>query len=133
MLLNFHWLCLISGHFFLFNFIFMPQIEPCVGTYLFYKFIGHHNGNEWGSTNALFNDHTGFIAPYAIVFGMQVFFFVCYMIVVAKNDEMTPKYNKLLNTLTIFGSVLVVFWLMVRFGIILKTDYYPAYILSLLL
>jgi hypothetical protein len=43
---------------------------------------------------------------------------------------MSPKYNKLLNSLTIFGSILLIIWLMLRFGILLEDNYYPAYILS---
>jgi hypothetical protein len=41
---------------------------------------------------------------------------------------MSPKYNKLLNSLTIFGSILLIIWLMLRFGILLEDNYYPAYI-----
>ena len=32
-LLNLHWLSLISGHYFLFNFAFQPQTEPCIGNF----------------------------------------------------------------------------------------------------
>ena len=123
-LLNMHWLCLISGHYFLFNFAFNPQTQPCIGTIDIY-ILGHRKGNVWGSTDAFFNQ-SGFIAPYAVIFGLQVFFFVCYLIMINKNIEMTPKYNKLVNTLTIFGIILLIFWLITRFGAILMSFYYPA-------
>ncbi len=87
--------------------------------------LGHKKGNVWGSTDAFFNQ-SGFIAPYAIVFGFQVFVYVCYLIMINKNIEMTRKYNKLVNTLTVFGAILIVFWFMLRLGFILTSYYYPA-------
>lgn len=72
-----------------------------------------------------------FIAPYVVVFGLQILVYLVYYILAIRNAEMSEKYNKLLNTLSVFGSVLLVIWLMIRLGIILKGSYYPAYLLVL--
>ncbi len=36
-LLNLHWLTLVEGHYFLFNFVYEPQLEPCVGKMFCYR------------------------------------------------------------------------------------------------
>jgi hypothetical protein len=45
---------------------------------------------------------------------------------IGKNVDLTPKYNKILNTVSVFGLIILLVWLIIRLGIILKANYYPA-------
>lgn len=94
-------------------------------------YIGHKKGQEWGSTEAFFNDRDGFVAPFSVVFGLQVLVYLCYFIVILNNEDLTKRWNKVFNTLTLFGVSLFVFFLIVRIGAIMGSSYYPAYIIFL--
>ncbi len=85
-----------------------------------------------GIYQCFFQQSIAFIATYSVVFGIQILVFVCYLILVVKNNQMTERYNKTINALTIFGCILIVVWLIIRVGLIFKSFYYPAYILILI-
>jgi hypothetical protein len=40
---------------------------------------------------------------------------------------MSKKYNIIINPISVFSVILIVFWLLFRFGIILSDYYYPTY------
>jgi len=61
-----------------------------------------------------------------VIFGLQIIIFIIYLILAVKNGEISQKYNKVLNLLSIFGSILIVVWLIIRLGVILGSYYYPA-------
>jgi hypothetical protein len=44
----------------------------------------------------------------------------------ASNDNFSPGYNLILNPISIFGGILFIFFLIIRFGVILGDQYYPA-------
>jgi uncharacterized membrane protein YhaH (DUF805 family) len=88
--------------------------------------LGFSGGNIFGSTNAFFNNHLQFIGLYVVIFLLQVFAVVCYLCVMATNDNFSPGYNVLLNPISIFGSIMFIFFLIIRFGVILGDEYYPA-------
>lgn len=114
-LINLIWQTLVAGHYFFFNFIYYGQTEPC---------LGFQNGVEYGSSDALFQPGSTFSNVYMAVFISQIIFTIIFMIVMGCNESF--NYNKILNPITVFGGGYFIFVLIVRFGAILKTYYYPS-------
>ncbi len=57
------------------------------------------------------------------VFIAQVILSLIYLIVIELNEKI--NYNKILNPIVIFGIGLFIFWLIVRFGAICNSSFYP--------
>jgi hypothetical protein len=113
---------LLAGHFFLFNFIYYSQIDPCFGKTSIY--LGFKHNVLYGSTYYLFQNGSTFSSVYAAVYIAQLLICIAYLIVIGCNQHM--PYNRVLSPLTVFGTAWFIFFLIVRMGAILHGYYYPS-------
>ena len=87
-------------------------------------YLGYIDGVKYGSSAALFDrNESTFSNVYMAVFISQIIITVFLLILIGCNEHI--GFNKLLNPITIYAGVLLIFTLIIRFGVILQQHYYP--------